>query len=135
MREVPKFDKKAHAWLKFCHEYDEDLNETYSNMSKSESSPEFQIMLDSGTDRHMVNELHRLSNVVLLKNPLIIGCADQTAPSLVATDSGDFKIEIKSRFDEYMEITLYDTLYVPNLSRSLISGELIVESDRYRIDY
>lgn len=138
--DVPKFEKKAHAW--FTSSYTENelelLDQDEQNMKYVEEDDElteFRIQLDGGADRHMVNELHRLHTVVVLKKPIIIDCANQTVPSLLATHSGDLKLEIKSRHGTFTEIVLKDVLYVPNLARHLISAELIVESERYRIDY
>jgi len=92
-------------------------------------------MLDGGADHHMVNKLFRLTNVVMLKDPIHIGCADSSAPNLMGTHMGDLHIEIKSRFGKYTEIVLQNVLYVPKLARNLISNELIVESGRYHLDY
>jgi hypothetical protein len=69
-------------------------------------------MIDGGADRHMVNKLHRLHNVVILKNPVLVECVNCTVPSLIGTHSGSLKIEILSRFNhQYTEITLKDVLY------------------------
>ena len=115
----------------------EDEHEELSQQEKENCTNQFEyfeMMLDGGADRHMVKELYRLSDVRLLQTPVVISQAEKSR-KLIGTHSGTLNIEIKSRNNSWVHITLDDVLYVPNLSRNLISGELIVSTKRYCVNY
>jgi transposase InsO family protein len=124
-KDVPRFEKKPpHTFMCVASENDEENDDTQ----------EFEMMLDCGANYHMIRELYRLSNVVILRTAKKVESAE-SPDGLEATHQGDLKFQMQTRRNEWTNITLTNVLYVPNLRRDLLSAERIVSSGKYRIDY
>jgi len=93
------------------------------------------MMLDGGADRHMIRDIRRLTDVKQLPNSIAVTTADISQEPMIATHSGTLNIEVESHFNEWTLVTLNDVLFVLNIVCDIISGELIVASRVYRMDY
>ena len=120
--------------LNYAIAVDEELISIFEpNYNDDYECEETEMLMDSGTGRHMVTEIKYLHNAKVLPTPIRVRCADNRI--LYTTHVGELYMNVKSRFDDSSFIILRQVLFVSGLRCCLLSEDSITDNDEYNLTF
>lgn len=92
------------------------------------------MLLDSGTQHHLTNDINNLENARDPPAKYYIHGIDDSSP-LIASKIGSMTVRFENAFGIQHDTTLRNVLYVPKLAVNLLSVFRITESDEFGVNF